>query len=205
MGRTLHLKSLALAALAAVAMTGHPAAAGTSSTTLADLVMGGTLVVDGVTYSNFQASVKGDGLSADLSDYIVNAAMGGGFTVELATGLRESKSGKLTLDYTVSDSQLVMASLQLTAIDADAKLKVKQKLRADKKLGSLSIKEKDGTAIESLEFDPVSSFDVSSKIKTKRGGSTFRTNVEVSIIPEPATGLLTALGITLLALRRRRA
>ena len=172
-------------------------------TTLGDLAAGAEMVVNGVTYSNFEVAVKGSGLSADLDDYAVMAAPGGGFTVELADGEKPGKSGKLTLDYDASGSALVSAMLSVAGVEG-AKIKASQKLRDQKTVGKLSAKTKSGGELDTTDLPSLASVGVKSQIKAKGGGSVTAAAAGAIVVPEPATGGLVAVGLLGLALTARR-
>ncbi len=184
-------------ALLALALAALPAGA---STTLGELAAGVELLVNGVTYSEFEVSVKGKGLSQNLDDYRVETEAGGGFTVELATGEKPGKNGKITLDYQATGSELVAALLGVSGLE-DAKVKASQKLFDVKKVGKLSAKNKQGKDMDATDLPSLSRLTVETKIKAKGGGTV---TVSAVPVPEPGTALLVAGGLLGLSVSRRR-
>jgi hypothetical protein len=197
-------------ALAASLAIGLGVAGSGNALSLADLDGTGASFTagNGAVFSEFSVKIKGKGLSRDLSLYEVVPTADG---FELLGDFNDGrKGGKIILRYDVAGPHLVGALLAL-GLDSDAKgrLKVKEKLFDEQRIGKLRVSSRNGKLADGADFELLTSLGVKEKIRIR--GDHFLNGSGASIghsfiasTPEPSAALLLGAGLVALVAGRRR-
>jgi len=200
-------------------MVASPAAA----LTLGDLVGGADFSsLDGtLTFSDFEASSVSGDLNPDLDAYQI-LALEDGFRITGPMGVADGNSGLLTLVYKVSsDPMMISASSAFfngAAYGEEAIAEVDSTLNSDSQAGPMVTELElivlgDGTKVkvDSAGFAPMNEIYVTEEIRVDSEGAFGATISAVeqrfSVVPEPSSTLLFAVGASAItyAGRRRRA
>ena len=177
--------------------------------TLSDVVRNGGFTAPNETiYSDFKVRFKGGKrISRNLEDYSVTLT-DQGFAVRGSEGTTRG-DGRMIMKYIVSARTELPIAIGGLGLDLgpDSMLKAKRKFRnGKKKLGK--IRAMPGQETDSLQLGPRDSVRVKDVIFMWRGfPETSSANMVITVVPEPATGLMFGAGLAVMAgarARRRR-
>jgi len=202
--------------MTACLVLGLAVAGATSALTLSGLVEDDDFFSrGGVTYSDFEVTIKGKGLSPDLGKYEVNPTDDGflltGDFSKRVNG--KAKGGKIKLSYVVTGFELRAASLAIDGgTGSDGKLRVREKVfDGGTKVAKLKAKLGNGDPIDEVPLiGDLTSLNIVEKIKIKgdyflAGSDSSITNSFAAHAPEPTTAVMLAAGLAgLTAAGRRR-